>query len=339
MRVLLVTDAWSPQVNGVVTTLVATVRELRALGHVVDVISPDRFRTLPCPTYPDIRLAIGAGRAVARMIDAFAPDAIHVATEGPLGLAARAHCVRSGYAFTTAFHTQFPEYVHARCRLPLAAGYRALRWFHGAAAAVMVATPSVGERLAAHGITHTVHWSRGVDASLFRPALREDIARRPVFLYTGRLAVEKNVAAFLALDLPGTRWVVGDGPARRALEARFPDAVFHGAHAGAALARFYQQADAFVFPSRTDTFGLVLIEAMACGTPVAAYPVQGPRDVVRDPAAGVLDEDLQRAALHAIGLDRGAVARYGATYTWPAATRQFIGNLHPATPASALQVA
>jgi hypothetical protein len=256
---------------------------------------------------------------------------VHVATEGPLGLAVRRHCVRRGLPFTTAYHTQFPEYVHARCKLPVAVTYRWLRWFHGPSANVMVATPEIHRRLTARGFGNLVYWSRGVDTELFEPAARTATPdRRPVFLYVGRIAVEKNIEAFLELDLPGTKWVVGDGPARATLEARFPTAVFHGVQHGAALAHYYQQADVFVFPSRTDTFGLVLAEAMACGTPVAAYPVTGPLDVVRDPAAGVLSDDLRGAALAALKLDRAAVRRYALQFSWAAATAQFVAALAPA---------
>ncbi len=339
MKILIATDAWLPQVNGVVTTLRNTVAELERLGHVIRLVTPQAFRTLPCPTYPEIRLALNAGSGVARAIDEFEPDAVHIATEGPLGLAARRVCLRGGYAFTTAYHTQFPEYIHARCRLPVGIAYRWMRWFHEPSSGVMVATPTVEARLVEHGFRNIRRWSRGVDAAVFKPAPAAEVRGRPIFLYVGRVAVEKNIGAFLALDLPGTKWVVGDGPARAALQAQYPDVVFHGLRTGAELAYCYQQANVFVFPSRTDTFGLVLIEAMACGTPVAAFPVTGPVDVVRDPAAGVLAEDLQAAAMKALTLDRAAVARYAADYTWAAATRQFVGNLRPATHASAMALA
>ena len=336
MRILIVTDAWSPQVNGVVTTVKNTVRELEALGHTVGLITPEGFTTLPCPTYPEIRLALAAGARVARMIEEFEPDAVHLETEAPLGLAARRHCLTSGRPFTTAYHTQFPEYVHARCRLPLAISYRWLRWFHGAAEAVLVPTPAIYRRLSARGFTNLAYWSRGVDLSVFAPAQREPrIQERPIFLYAGRVAIEKSLEDFLRLDLPGTKWVVGDGPARAGLESNFPRAVFHGMKYGSELAYFYQQADAFVFPSRTDTFGLVLVEAMACGTPVAAYPVTGPIDVIRDPAVGALSEDLRAAALSALALDRGAVRNYAQQYSWAKATRQFLEQLRPVASAVA----
>jgi glycosyltransferase involved in cell wall biosynthesis len=329
-RLSIVTDAWSPQVNGVVVTLEYTVAELRRLGYVVDVVSPEGFATIPTPSYPEIPLALLPGRQVARRLDAFAPDDVHIATEGPLGLAARRHCLRTGQPFTTAYHTQFPEYIHARCRLPRAWSYAWLRRFHAPSSAVMCATPSIADRLAAHGFRNVVHWSRGVDTTLFCPSPREARpAERPIFLYVGRIAVEKTLRDFLALDLPGTKWIVGDGPARAALEREFRGAHFFGTRHGRDLAWHYQQADAFVFPSRTDTFGLVLIEAMACGTPVAAYPVAGPLDVVTDASAGVLDADLRTAALAALKLDRDAVRRSAMRYSWAAATREFVRHAHP----------
>jgi glycosyltransferase involved in cell wall biosynthesis len=330
MRILIVTDAWSPQINGVVTSITNTIRELQQFGHEVGTITPGGFRTFPCPTYPEIRLAIAPGRRVARMLEEFGPDAVHIATEGPLGSAARAYCLRSGRPFTTAYHTQFPEYVHARCRLPVAATYAWMRRFHAPAKAVMVGTPDIHARLTHRGFGNLAMWSRGVDTELFRPGDRQEhLGQRPIFLYVGRVAVEKNIEAFLSQRLPGTKWVVGDGPARAELERRFPTARFFGMKVGEELAWHYRQADVFVFPSRTDTFGLVLIEAMACGTPVAAYPVSGPIDVVTDRSAGVLDLDLTAAAMAALKLDRDAVRRFGQSFSWTAATRQFEANLHP----------
>jgi glycosyltransferase involved in cell wall biosynthesis len=327
----LVTDAWSPQVNGVVVTLRNTVAWLQRWGHEVDVISPEGFRTMPMPTYPEIPLALFPARKVARRMREMAPDAIHIATEGPLGAAARAYCLKHGLAFTTAYHTCFPEYVKPRFGVPLAWTYAWLRRFHGASAAMLVATPAIRELLEARGFDNIADWGRGVDTDLFQPAEnRSTDLRRPVFLYVGRVAVEKNLPAFLGLDLPGTKVVVGDGPQRRELEKRFPDAVFAGMKGGLELAAYYQRADVFVFPSRTDTFGLVLAEAMACGTPVAAYPVRGPIDVVKDPAAGVLDQDLGAAAMSALTLDRERVARYGSQFSWEHSTRQFIASLVPA---------
>jgi glycosyltransferase involved in cell wall biosynthesis len=340
MRILIVTDAWSPQINGVVTSISYTIRELQQFGHEIGTITPDGFRTVPCPTYPEIRLAIAPGRRVARMLEEFGPDAVHISTEGPLGSAARAYCMRHGRPFTTAYHTQFPEYVHARCRLPVAATYAWMRRFHAPARAVMVGTPDIHARLTGRGFRNLAMWSRGVDTELFHPGDRHERAgQRPIFLYVGRVSVEKNIEAFLSLRLPGTKWVVGDGPARAELERRFPTARFFGMKTGEELAWHYRQADVFVFPSRTDTFGLVLIEAMACGTPVAAYPVSGPIDVVTDPAAGVLDHDLAAAAMAALELDRNAVRRVGQTFSWTRATRQFEANLHPAARTGQIRVA
>ncbi len=331
MRILIATDAWSPQVNGVVTTLRNTVRELEAAGHDVALASHAGLRTIPCPSYPEIRLAIAPGKHVDRMIEAYAPDAVHIATEGPIGLATRRHCIQAGRRFTTAFHTQFPEYVHARCRLPLSVTYRWLRWFHDHSAALMVPTREMHRRLERRGFRNLAFWSRGVDMEVFHPAERMPLVhQRPIFLYAGRIAVEKSIEDFLRLDLPGTKWVVGDGPARPALEKQFPRAVFHGVKHGKSLAHYYQQADVFVFPSRTDTFGLVMAEAMACGTPVAALPVTGPIDVVREPRAGVLDHDLRRAAVACLALDRDAVRDYALRFSWAGATRQFVQNLTPA---------
>ena len=333
MRILIVTDAWSPQINGVVVTLTNTIAELEKAGHVVSVISPDGFRTVPCPSYPEIRLALWPGRGVAQRIEAFTPDAIHIATEGPLGIAARRYCVDRNRPFTTAYHTQFPEYVHARTRLPVAVTYAWLRWFHRPAKAVLVGTPDIHRRLARRGFANLEPWSRGVDTQLFAPGARDEAPDlRPIFLFVGRVAVEKNIEAFLRLDLPGTRWIVGDGPARADLQRRFPGARFHGKQIGENLAWFYRHADVFVFPSRTDTFGLVLIEALATGTPVAAYPVSGPIDVIKDPAVGVLSEDLRAAALAALTLDRAAARQYALGFSWAAATRQFESSLHPTHP-------
>ncbi len=331
MRILLVTDAWAPQVNGVVVTLANTVGWLERWGHEVHVLSPEGFRTMSMPTYPEIPLAILPGRKVAERIRAFDPEAVHIATEGPLGIAAHAHCRRHGISFTTAYHTCFPEYVKPRFGVPLGITYSLLRRFHGRSSAVLVATPAISDMLAKRGFTNIVAWSRGVDTEIFRPAPeRFSDLRRPVFLFVGRVAVEKNIPGFLALDLPGTKVVVGDGPQRRELERRFPDAVFVGMKSGRELASYYQRADVFVFPSRTDTFGLVLVEAMACGTPVAAFPVRGPIDVVKDPAAGVLHHDLGAAAMAALALDRDKVHRYGARYSWEFSTRQFLASLVPA---------
>jgi glycosyltransferase involved in cell wall biosynthesis len=336
VRIAIVTDAWAPQVNGVAVTLVHTIAEVERAGHEVLTITPNGFVTVPMPTYPEIPLAVLPGREVSRRLDASRPDAVHIATEGPLGQAARRYCLRHNQPFTTAYHTQFPEYMHARCRFPLAVSYAWLRRFHAPSRAVLCATETLHRRLEARGFRNLVLWSRGVDTTLFAPAQHEPLPdERPIFLYVGRLAVEKSIEAFLALDLPGTKWVVGDGPAREGLARAWPSARYFGAQHGAALVRFYQQADVFVFPSRTDTFGLVLLEAMACGTPVAAFPVPGPIDVVTDADAGVLDADLRAAALAAMALDRSKVRRHAARFSWEAATRDFIANLNPRSQADA----
>lgn len=334
MKILIVSDAWLPQINGVVRTLQRTTSELRQRGHEVEVIGPDRFRTIPCPTYPEIRLAINALWKLPAMIEGANPDAIHIATEGPLGLIGRRYCVKRSLPFTTSYHTQFPEYVHARCRLPVSVSYRFMRRFHGAAAAVMVATPSMQKNLETRGFTGIARWSRGVDTDIFRPADnpqdRDFLALpRPIHLYVGRIAVEKNIRQFLSLDLPGSKLVVGDGPQLALLKAEFPDTVFVGAKTGDDLVRHYQSADVFVFPSRTDTFGLVLLEAMACGVPVAAYPVPGPIDVVDDDSVGVLSEDLAEAVRKAVTLSGQACRGFALSYSWERAVDQFLGNLAP----------
>jgi len=330
MKVLIVTDAWYPQVNGVVRTLDTVRGELLALGHEVAVISPDGFRSVPCPTYPEIRLALFPRGRVRKEIEAFAPGAIHIATEGPLGWAARAYCRRHRLPFTTSLHTRFPEYVHARFRVPVAWGYSVLRRFHRHARGVMVATPSMREALRERGFDNLQRWSRGVDTELFRPRDKDFLAdKRPISMFVGRVAVEKNVEAFLSLQLPGTKYVVGDGPLLDSLKVRFPEVRFTGYKKGEELARHIAAADVFVFPSRTDTFGLVLLEAMASGVPVAAYPVTGPIDVVNGSKAGVLGEDIGCAARAALELSAEDCREYAMSYSWHACAEQFLGNLHP----------
>jgi glycosyltransferase involved in cell wall biosynthesis len=330
MRILIVSDAWEPQVNGVVRTLQATVAELRKAGHEVGVVSPDLFRSVPCPSYPEIRLAFAGWRRVGRHIRAFAPQAIHISTEGPLGLAARRWCLKHGFPFTTAYHTRFPEYVAARLPLSPAFVWRFIRWFHRPARHIMVATRSLARELADQGLGQTMMWERGVDHDLFHadraphPAYAD--LPRPIQLYVGRVAVEKNIGAFLDVDRPGTKVIVGDGPALSVLKTQHPGALFLGKLGGEALASAYAGADVFVFPSRTDTFGLVVIEALSCGTPVAAFPVPGPGDIIRE-GAGALDEDLGRAIDTALSCDRADAAALGARYSWASCTTQFANAL------------
>jgi glycosyltransferase involved in cell wall biosynthesis len=330
MKIAIVTDAWRPQTNGVVQTLSTTAQALRVSGHDVLVIEPNQFRTFPCPTYPEIRLAWLPYRRMAKLLRDFAPDCIHIATEATLGMAARSWCVRHRFVFTTSYHTQFPEYVRARVPIPLAVSYAHLRRFHSAAARTMVATPTLQKQLETRGFRNIVRWTRGVDVQLFKPGdkLYLDLPR-PIFVYVGRVAVEKNIEAFLVLDLPGTKLVIGDGPERRSLQAQFPAAQFVGYKYGAELAAHLAAADVFVFPSRTDTFGLVLLEALACGVPVAAYPVTGPIDVIENGITGVLGEDLRAAALAALEVDPTKCRSFALAHTWEAATKQFVGNLAP----------
>jgi glycosyltransferase involved in cell wall biosynthesis len=331
MRILLATDAWEPQVNGVVRTLTRTVAECRAMGHEVEVISPDQFKTVPMPTYPEIRLALGAYEEIRERFRAFEPDGIHIATEGPIGMAARRICLEWKLPFTTSYHTKYPEYVNARLPVPLSVGYAFMRWFHKPSGRVMVATPTMQADLEKHGFRNISHWSRGVDTDLFRPGLPDvygDLPR-PIFAYVGRVAVEKNIEAFLELDLPGTKVVVGDGPSRAELEAKYPDAKFVGAKFGEDLAAHYCGADVFVFPSWTDTFGLVILEAMACGTPVAAFPAPGPIDIIPGSNAGVIDDDLRTACLEALKLDRKTVRAYAEKFSWRASAEEFVQNLYP----------
>ena len=300
------------------------------MGHEVRFLTPLDFRTLPCPTYPEIRLSLFPQGGVNRRITEFDPDVLHIATEGPLGLAARRFALRNDLPFTTAYHTRFPEYVHARLRLPLSWSYAWLRWFHGAGKAVMAPTQVVVDDLVANGFQNVKLWSRGVDMDIFRPQASKRLdSNPPIYLYVGRVAVEKNVEAFLGLDLPGSKWVVGTGPAIDSIRARFPEVNYLGLLDREELAKVYAAADVFVFPSKTDTFGLVLLEAMACGLPVAAYPVTGPRDVIGSSSAGVLHEDLRTACLEALKLKREDAVARASLFTWRAATEQFFANLHP----------
>ncbi len=330
LRILIVSDAWAPQVNGVVRTIQTVSKELGKLDHDVTVIGPDRFRTIPCPTYPEIRLALDAWWKLPPMLDAARAEAIHIATEGPLGMVARRYCLKRRLPFTTAYHTRFPEYVHARCRLPLAISYGVVRRFHASAERTMVATESLSRDLKARGFDHLVRWTRGVDIDLFKPGEKSFLeGPRPISLYCGRVAIEKNIQAFLKLDLPGTKYVVGDGPQLEQLRAEYPDVRFVGAKFGEDLARHYAAADVFVFPSLTDTFGLVLLEALASGVPVAAYPVTGPRDVLNGAPVGVLDKDLGAAVKQALRVDPDQCRDHALKFSWRQSAEQFLGNLAP----------
>ncbi|MCA8933243.1 MAG: glycosyltransferase family 1 protein [Rhodospirillaceae bacterium] len=331
MRILIASDAWKPQVSGVVRTLSTVIEHLAAGGHVVEVIGPDRFRTVPLPGYPQIRLAVRPGGRLGPMIEAFAPDAVHIPVEGPIGWAARRHCLRRGFPFTTSYLSQFPDYVAMRTAIPRGWTWAVLRRFHGRAARTMVATPTLEALLRDRGFANLARWSRGVDVGLFRPDYAPVLdLPRPIAVYVGRVAVEKNIEAFLSAQFGGTKLVVGDGPQRAALERRFPDAVFVGEKHGAELAAHYAMGDVFVFPSRTDTFGLVMLEALACGVPVAAYPVPGPLDVITDPAVGCLNEDLSAAMATALTLSRAACRRFAEGRSWQASADQFLANLVPA---------
>ncbi|HEX3919192.1 MAG TPA: glycosyltransferase family 1 protein [Caulobacteraceae bacterium] len=338
MRILLATDAWEPQVNGVVRTLTRIVAELREMGDHVEVISPDQFSTFPLPTYPEIKLAVGAYEKVQDKFKWFEPEAIHIATEGPLGLAARRICLEWKLPFTTSYHTRFPEYVSARLPVPLAAGYAYMKWFHRPSGRLMVATPTLRDELASHGFRNLSQWSRGVDTEVFRPRAPDGPdpfagLQRPIFLNVGRVAVEKNIEAFVKLDLPGTKVVVGDGPQREELMARYPEAVFPGARFGAELVTYFAAADVFVFPSLTDTFGLVLLEAMATGTPVAAFSAPGPIDLIPGSGAGFVAPDqingLKEACLACLDLDRRAVRAFSEQFSWRACAEEFRRNLQP----------
>jgi len=332
MKILVATDAWHPQVNGVVRTLGHVAREARAFGAEIEFLAPGEFWTLPMPSYPEIRLALPGPGDVERKLDRLRPDAIHIATEGPLGHAVRRVCIRRGLPFTTSLHTRFPDYLAERLPVPerwtcdVTWGF--LRRFHKAGAAVLAATPTLGAELSARGFKNVKLWPRGVDANLFRP--RADSALdlpRPIFLTVGRVAVEKNLEAFLKLDLPGTKLVVGEGPARASLAKQYPGAVFLGSRDGEALAEIYATADVFVFPSRTDTFGLVLLEALASGVPVAAFPAAAPRDVIGEAPVGVLDEDLRRACLEALECSPAGCRDFALRMTWQESARIFLQNV------------
>lgn len=331
MRLLIATDAWRPQVNGVVRSLEYMAAEAHRFGAEIVFLSPESFRSFPMPSYPEIRLSLAGPGRVARIVDGAKPTHVHIATEGPIGFATRLACRHQKRAFTTSYHTRFPEYVAARTPIPQAWSYRALRLFHRNSRAVMVSTPSLEQELTARGFRNIVRWTRGVDTGLFRPRSERILdLPSPIFLYVGRVAVEKNLDAFLSLDLAGTKVVVGDGPARAALIRTYPEARFLGALTGEALAQVYASSDAFVFPSLTDTFGIVLLEALASGLPVAAFPVTGPKDVIGSSGCGILKFDLREAALAALDIPRERCRAYGETFTWQESARQFFSNIEAA---------
>lgn len=338
MKVALVTDAWHPQVNGVVRTLDATINILRQWGHQVMVISPDQFRSLPAPGYSEIRLAFTRPQSIGKRILEFGADAVHIATEGPLGLSARRWCSKNGCCFTTAYHTQFPEYLAKRTKLPPRCFWPYIRWFHRRSRVVMTSTDSIRRQLQGQGIMQVYHWGRGVDLDHFSPSaplppIYERMAR-PIQIYVGRVSVEKNIEAFLQTDQPGSKIVVGDGPALTSLAARYPDVPFVGRKSGRELAGFYAGADIFVFPSKTDTFGLVVIEALACGTPVAAYPVTGPIDILTA-RCGRMADDLNLAIDQALQLEPSDCLQRAQQFNWLTSAQQFINGLAPMEPHSA----
>jgi glycosyltransferase involved in cell wall biosynthesis len=334
LKITIATDAWEPQTNGVVTTLKATIGKLGEMGHEVRVISPQGLMSIPAPSYPEIRLAIAPWFHIAREIKSFRPHAIHIATEGPIGVAMRRYCRRHKLPFTTAYHTRYPEYLNARWPIPLSVSYAWLRRFHGAAARTFVSSDSLRTQLSSMRFEHLHQWQRGVNLELFRPLdgpLPAELAGlpRPIMAYMGRVAVEKNIESFLKLDVPGTKLVIGNGPARAALSERYPKALFIGYRFGDELAAMLSAADVFVFPSLTDTFGLAMIEALACGAPVAAFPVPGPIDVIEPGVTGVLNEDLAVAIRSALLLNRQVCAERAKAFTWEAATEQFLEGLEP----------
>jgi glycosyltransferase involved in cell wall biosynthesis len=327
MRILVATDAWHPQVNGVVRTLAMMAEAATAFGAEITFLTPQSFRTFAMPSYPDLRLAVPNPGRTAQLIEQARPDSIHIATEGPIGLLVRRYCRQHRLPFTTSFHTRFPEYISARLPIPESWIWSALRWFHGASQAVMAATPALASELRLRGFRTVVLWPRGVDAKLFHPRTVDLGLPRPIFVCVGRVAVEKNLEAFLDLELPGTKLIVGDGPARAALAKKYPQAVFFGARQGEELAQAYAGSDVFVFPSRTDTFGLVLLEALASGLPVAAFPVTGPRDVIGAEPVGALNEDLRAACLSALKVSPQACLEFAAKHTWETSARAFVEQM------------
>lgn len=328
MRVLVATDAWHPQVNGVVRTLTSLARSAGSLGVTFEFLSPEGMPSIPVPTYPSLRLALPSRREIAGRIERARPDAIHIATEGPIGHMTRAYCRRHGLRFTTSYTTRFPEYIAARFRMPTSWTYAVLRRFHAAATVTMVSTASLLMELSQRGFRNLGIWTRGVDTNVFRPDHAIELGLpRPVFLSVGRIAVEKNLEAFLSLDLPGSKVVIGEGPQEAELRRRFPGATFLGLQEGEKLAAHVAAADVFVFPSRTDTFGVVQLEALACGVPIAAFPVTGPKDVVGDHPVGVLDDDLRTACMGALRISREACRAFALRHSWETSASQFIGHV------------
>ncbi|MGV3549972.1 glycosyltransferase family 4 protein [Rhizobium sp.] len=330
-KITIVTDAWRPQVNGVVRSLENTIDEMQRMGHEIMLVTPDRFRNVPLPSYPEIRIALTRYSTVRKEIDKFQPSFVHIATEGPLGFYARRWCLQRKMPFSTSYHTRFPEYVSARLPLPQSLLYGIVRWFHNAGNVCMVATQSLEDELAGRGFRNLMRWTRGIDHELYAPRPLEEKPfglPRPLFMQVGRVAVEKNIPAFLDLDLPGSKIVIGDGPDLEKLRRAYPDVLFTGAKFGQELAEAYAQADVFVFPSKTDTFGNVILEALASGVPVAAYPVTGPADILGEhPEASALDDDLRKACLKALDASRAGARALAESYTWEAATRQFLRNV------------
>ena len=340
MRILIATDAWHPQVNGVVRTLTSLARSAAVLGAEINFLTPDGFSSIGVPTYPGLRVALPNRREIARRIEQAAPDAIHIATEGPIGWAVRGYCRRHKLAFTTSYTTRFPEYVAVRTMIPASVGYAVLRHFHSAASTIMVATASLRQELSERGFRKLGFWTRGVDTKLFTPENPAPLdLPRPIFMTMGRVAVEKNLEAFLSLDLPGTKVVVGDGPQKAQLAQKYPQTVFLGEKKGQDLSSHLAAADVFVFPSLTDTFGVVQLEALACGTPVAAFPVTGPKDVIADHPIGALDEDLRKACLGALTMSRETCRNFALERSWENSARQFIGNLTALQPSRSLRPA
>ncbi len=330
MKIALISDAWNPQINGVVTTLTNTIETLRRLGHEVKLITPDLFRTWPCPGYPDVGLAFLCGPHLRPILKAFKPDAIHLVTEGPVGYAARRYCRHVGYHFTSSYLSHFPDYLKLRIGFPSSLSSLYLRWFHRRSERVLVATDSLNKHLTSKGYNRLALWSRGVNTELYRPGSKDFVTdQRPIFLFVGRVAVEKNIEAFLKLDLPGTQYVIGDGPQRESLQLAYPDVRFIGYQTGENLAHYMAAADVFVFPSLTDTFGVVMLEALASGVPVAAFPVMGPKDIIKNDSVGILSHDLKQASLRALTINPQDCRRHALEYSWEKCTQQFVSQLAP----------